>query len=206
MLAGVGSTAEQAQAGLDLALQLLQLWCAAGKAELALAWISALIAESSGTLRAATVAEGDVTLSARHTNHSIPVPPMPCRCHSTMHSGLCGYHFIRQHARRAAGLFYIRSVCAYAAVQALEADAKAVAATGRRALLRLLLRRPAEAAVLWVTCAHVAAWQRLPDDVLDRWITLKASSARASVRALPCPQRIGYAVKALQGTLRSVFT
>ena len=43
-----------------------------------------------------------------------------------------------------------------------------VATAGRRALLRLLHRRPTEAAVLWLACAHVAAWQRLPDNVVDR--------------------------------------
>ena len=56
--ADTGVTVEQAQAGLDLALQLLHVWCVAGKAEQALAWISTLIAESSGTMRAPIVAEG----------------------------------------------------------------------------------------------------------------------------------------------------
>ena len=55
-------------------------------------------------------------------------------------------------------------------LHALEGDIKAVAPGGRRALLRALHRRPAEAALLWLSCAHVAAWQRLPDAVLDRWV------------------------------------
>ena len=66
-----------------------------------------------------------------------------------------------------------------AAAEALEADAKAVPAIGRRALLRVLHRRPAEAAVLWLTCAHVAAWQRLPDDILDRWAARKIPAMRS---------------------------
>ncbi len=59
----VGTT-EQAQAALDLALQLLHVWCAAGKAEQALAWISGLIAESSGTMRAPNAAEGGMSTGA----------------------------------------------------------------------------------------------------------------------------------------------
>ena len=60
----MGGSAEQAQAGLDLALQLLHLWCAAGKAELALAWISALIADSSGMQRLPAATESRATLGA----------------------------------------------------------------------------------------------------------------------------------------------
>ena len=64
MLAGEAAAAEQAQAGLDLALQLLHLWCTAGKAELALAWISALISDSSGMQRLPAAAESRMTLGA----------------------------------------------------------------------------------------------------------------------------------------------
>ncbi len=65
MLAGKADAAEQAQAGLDLALQLLHLWCTAGKAEMALAWISALIADSSGMQRLSAAAETRTTLGAQ---------------------------------------------------------------------------------------------------------------------------------------------
>ena len=57
--------AEQAQAGLDLALQLLHLWCAAGKAELALAWVSALIGDSSGMQRSPAAAESRMASGAQ---------------------------------------------------------------------------------------------------------------------------------------------
>ena len=53
-------------------------------------------------------------------------------------------------------------------LDALVGDIKVVTPAARRALLRLLHRWPAEAAVLWLSCAHVAAWQRVPDAVLDR--------------------------------------
>ena len=54
-------------------------------------------------------------------------------------------------------------------LDALVGDIKVVTPAARRALLRALQRRPAEAAVLWLSCAHVAAWQRVPDSVLDRY-------------------------------------
>ncbi len=64
VLAGEANAAEQAQAGLDLALRLLHLWCTAGKAELALAWISALIGDRSGMQRLPAAADSRMTLGA----------------------------------------------------------------------------------------------------------------------------------------------
>ena len=50
----------------------------------------------------------------------------------------------------------------------LTMEERALASAARQALLQQTARQPVPAAILWLTCAHLAAYNTLPSQVIHR--------------------------------------
>ena len=56
-------------------------------------------------------------------------------------------------------------------------EERALALAARQALLQQTAKQPGTAAVLWLTCAHLAAYNTLPSQVIHRQVALTAHNA-----------------------------
>lgn len=62
----------------------------------------------------------------------------------------------------------------------LTMEERALAPAARQALLHHTAKQPVTAAVLWLTCAHVAAYTTLPSHVIHRQVAVTLHCAQAT--------------------------
>ena len=59
-------------------------------------------------------------------------------------------------------------------------EERALALAARQALLQQTAKQPGTAAVLWLTCAHLAAYNTLPSQIIHRQVALTAPNTLLS--------------------------
>lgn len=75
---------------------------------------------------------------------------------------------------------------AAATADPLTVEERALASAARQALLQQTAKHPVSAAVLWLTCAHLAAYTTLPSQVIHRQV-VPMSPAQSGRRLVGWP-------------------